>query len=99
MSLDANVRVSHRCRGNDLLCDHPQSVHHGDVAQPPSYPQRCVAILKERKTRKVSHVGSVYTVDGVPVCVCSRTTVMALGLAPFCRSTLMTCVFPCWAAW
>lgn len=51
---NVNVSVSHRCCGNDLLRDHPQSVHHRDIAQPPSYTQSRVAVLEKKRDQESS---------------------------------------------
>lgn len=70
MKVNRSLR-SHRRRGDDLLRHHPQSVHHGDVAQPPSYTQSCVAILEERETRKVCHLVCVHRRRRA--CLCALT--------------------------
>lgn len=86
--------VTYCCCGNNLLSDDPQSVHHRDVAQSPGNTQCRVTILdKDRQSL------AVCPYMGICVNVILRTTVIALGLAPYCNRTLMMCVFPCWAAW
>ena len=97
--------VTYRSGGNDLLCDDPQRVHHRDVAQPPSNTQSSVTILDKNAQWNQTYIGNyIYLCIYIHICVCGagvsvHTTVIALGLAPFCSRTLMMCVFPCWAAW
>lgn len=94
------VCVTYRCGGDDLLSDDPQCVYHRDVAQPPSYAQGSVTVLdKENKTNEMCVSMCVCVYACVSVDGCLRTTVIALGLAPYCSRMLMMCVLPCWAAW
>lgn len=50
---------THRGGGDDLLGNHPQGVHHGDVAQPASDPQRRVPVLNGERASLAPQVASL----------------------------------------
>lgn len=93
---------TYRCGRDDLLRDHFECVHYRDVTQTSGNRQSCVSILRERQIHV--HTANLTCVDLSTLLIVERrvlylTTVVALGLAPCCSSTLIMCVFPCCAAW
>lgn len=52
---------TYRGGGDDLLSDHPQGVHHRDVAQPAGNPQSCVTVLDRESI--VSSAGRARSVE------------------------------------